>query len=264
MGPSSGDLAVARGLCDRLVAAGRGRVRRVVMIGSRARGTPRPDSDLDLVVIVEIPPGERPWANPEIAAERRRLQGEVGRPPLPTDLWVRTTDRFEECRSVVGGVESLVESEGVDLFSRPMDRAPIVRRPPEQVRIANTCGWLEDGVAALTRARTAGSRPGLRLGTAPVADEALFFAEKAVRCAINALFVKHQVLVSKQDSLEVVLARLRGLEPPLASLLEARLGDGGYSPGSAGVVVDAVAERLARDPELAKPVLSIRRRLGSA
>jgi predicted nucleotidyltransferase len=51
--PATDDVRKASELARRIVAAGRGRVRRVVMIGSRARGTPAKTSDLDLVVIVE-------------------------------------------------------------------------------------------------------------------------------------------------------------------------------------------------------------------
>lgn len=261
MGPSPADLAIARQFSERLVAAGQGRIRRVVMIGSRARGTPGPESDLDLVVLVEISAAARPWANPEISAERRPLQDTVGRPPVPTDLWVRTTAQFEESRRVIGGVESLVESEGVDLFSRPFYRAPIVRRPPEEVKLANTSGWLEDGVAALERALAAGSGAELHVGSTRVADARGYLVDKAIRAAINALFVKHQVLVSKQDSLELLLARLREVEPVLAGRLAVQLRDDATSVGVGREVIEGIAEWLGQDPQLARRVLPVRQRL---
>lgn len=104
------------------------------MIGSRARGSSTEHSDLDIVVVVELAKGARPWTTSDSHAERRRLQEAAGRPPVRTDLWVCTTELFEEGRHVVGGVESLVQAEGVDLYLRDYDRPPVVRRSPDQVR----------------------------------------------------------------------------------------------------------------------------------
>src|SRR5215210_476398 len=59
--PTEEDFRMAQLLGARVAKAGEGRVRRVVMIGSRATGYARADSDLDLVAIVELCPTARPW-----------------------------------------------------------------------------------------------------------------------------------------------------------------------------------------------------------
>lgn len=47
------DRRIAGELKERLLAAGGGHVRRIVVFGSRARGDAEPDSDLDLAVLVD-------------------------------------------------------------------------------------------------------------------------------------------------------------------------------------------------------------------
>src|SRR4051794_8887497 len=85
------DMEHAKLFAHQLVSAGAGRVRRVVLIGSRARGDARRDSDFDLAVIVEVSPEGRMWGPDDVAAERRRLQQVVGR---RADVLLTTTDQY--------------------------------------------------------------------------------------------------------------------------------------------------------------------------
>ena len=50
------DLGLARELAKRILTADRPRVRRIILFGSRARGDARPDSDLDLLVVIDHAP----------------------------------------------------------------------------------------------------------------------------------------------------------------------------------------------------------------
>lgn len=238
------DLAVAQAFAGRIVAAGQGRVRRVVMVGSRALGTARPDSDLDLVVLVELPPGARAWRISDCATERDRLQRVVGRPPLETDLWVRTTDQYEEARSVAGSVESLVDSEGVDVYARPFERAPRVRRTPAQVRREYTSGWITHALRAL---EAAGARDSA--GT----HERLAAARAAVERALHALLVSHGIRASKSGGAPAMLTSLDAVDPATASavrsLLEAKADD--PPAHTAAEVVKLVVARVGHDPALA-------------
>ncbi|HET6762249.1 MAG TPA: nucleotidyltransferase domain-containing protein [Longimicrobiaceae bacterium] len=183
-------------------------MQRVVMIGSRARGTPRPDSDLDLVVLVEPPAGSPSWGPAETVAERKRIQQQVPAPPVLADLWVRTTDQYAEARHVIGGVEILVDTEGLDLYSRPPERAPVVRRTPDQVRRELVSAWVDHALAALegTVAIEANRAP-----VRPVQGQPKTAAKAARICverATTALLVLHQIGAGKGGDLPPLIAQL--------------------------------------------------------
>jgi hypothetical protein len=62
MGPGARatDLAIAQELTRRILQALGGRVHRIILFGSRARGEARPDSDFDLLVVLrDLTPRER-------------------------------------------------------------------------------------------------------------------------------------------------------------------------------------------------------------
>ncbi|HEX2205156.1 MAG TPA: nucleotidyltransferase domain-containing protein, partial [Longimicrobium sp.] len=188
---------MATELAGRIAAAGRGRVRCVAMVGSRARGTAGPESDLDIVVLVEPEAGAAPWGPKEFRAERDRLRREVAAPPVRTDLWVRTPDRFEEARHVVGGVEWLVETEGVVVYRRAPDRPPVPRRTPEQVRRENVSAWVEHALLALDGTTARANASALAAGGASAGDSREA-ARAAVERAVNALLVAHGVAATKE------------------------------------------------------------------
>lgn len=214
-----------------------------------------------MVVVVEIPKDDPAWDLPENQRERDRLQQQVGRPPLRTDLWVRTTDQFEEARNVVGGIESLVETEGVVLYSRPLDRPPVVRRSPDMVRRANVRGWLEHALMALDRAVARAQGPAVVTGQPAAVPDAAHFAYKSIRCAINAVLVLHQIRSSKQEDLNVVLARVAGVEPGVADWLRSVLATDQHSIGTAYSVLNGVVRELSQDPPVARLLEPVLRRL---
>lgn len=260
MPPKPEDLAMAAELAGRIVAAGRGRVRRVAMVGSRALGTARPESDLDLVVLVELAAGAPPWGPKEFQAERGRLRREAGAPPVRTDLWVRTTDRFEEARRVVGGVEWLVETEGVEVYRRPLDRPPTVRRTPGQVRRENVSAWIEHAMLALEGATARGNAAALAAGGAPA--EARQAARAAVERAVNALLVSHQLRADKAGGVGEMLRRLETVEPAAAAELRSMGAESVDAALEAHRVLAAVVHRLSADPVTARYLAGPRERLG--
>jgi hypothetical protein len=201
-------MLIAQRLAMQIVAVGLGRVQRVVLIGSRARGTARPDSDLDLVVLVELPSDASPWGPADVIAERKRIQHRIPAPPVSADLWVRTTDRYAEARGVIGGVERLVDTEGVEVYSRPQQRAPVVRRTLDQVRRELVSTWVEHTLAALegTLAMESNRAPRPPVPGQPKSaqDAAHVCAERAA----NALLVLHQTGAGKGAELPPLVARL--------------------------------------------------------
>jgi hypothetical protein len=222
------------------------------MIGSRALGIARPDSDLDLVVLVELPAGARPWGPPERIAERNRIQKAVGVPPISTDLSVRTTDDYHEARGVVGGVEHLVDVEGVEVYMRPLNRRPTIRRTPHQMRRVHAGTWLTHAVDVLVEATAPPAigplRADARYSRATSIESAIAAASER---AVTALLVTHQLHSAKRDGVRAMLAQLHGVDSQTAGEILALLEDTGEPLATGRAILGVVAQRLRRDPAMA-------------
>jgi hypothetical protein len=263
MPASPRDVLLSQRLGLQIVDAGLGRVQRVVMIGSRALGTARADSDLDLVVLVELPAEARPWGPAEVIAERRRMQEQIGTPPVLTDLWVRTTDRYEEARGVIGGVERLVDTEGVTVYARPTQRPPVVRRSPDEVRREHVSAWVEHALAAYvgTLRMESGSAPPTPGQPKTAQDGARICAERAV----NALLVYHQREASKSAGVDGMLALLPESDHRRAIRWAQTGGRGGGSAsGCARRVMAGLLERMCEDRTMRNYVSAAEQRFRQA
>jgi len=87
------------------------RPRRIVMFGSRARGTQRADSDLDLMVEMST------TASP---AERiRKIDALFGLRTWPMDLVVYTPEEVEAQRHFRNSLVRVIEAEGKVLYEQP-------------------------------------------------------------------------------------------------------------------------------------------------
>jgi len=82
----------------------------IYAFGSQARGTPRTDSDVDLLVIVASSP--EPGYRRAQAAYRA-----VGLHRLPLDIVVLTRDEFEARRGLVASLPATVAREGRVLYA---------------------------------------------------------------------------------------------------------------------------------------------------
>lgn len=118
------------------------------MIGSRAVGCARAESDIDLVIVIELPADAAPWGGKEFAQSGRQLQAALGHTAVRPDLRVRTTDRFAEAKDVPGGVEWLAVRNGVSLFEAPCERVPRVRTSPHNVRRELVSSWMHHAASA--------------------------------------------------------------------------------------------------------------------
>jgi predicted nucleotidyltransferase len=85
--------------------------RRIVLFGSRARGTARPDSDVDLMVEMET--SARPV---ERARAVRRL---FGLRRWSMDVVVYTPAEAKRLRGIPGSLMSVIDSEGQTLYEQP-------------------------------------------------------------------------------------------------------------------------------------------------
>lgn len=260
--PTPQDRELAQTLAERLVRAGRGRVRTVALIGSRARGDATAESDFDLVVIVELDQNAIPWNGDAADAERNRLMSELGTTPRALDVTVRSVDQFEEARSVIGGVERLLDLEGVVLYSRQLDRAPSPQRSREQVRLALTRAWMQAAGGSIASALSAekarlagglefsgstGAGGAFEVRIRPVIDPKLtarHYLKRSVQQAITALCVMHQLETSKHHSLRTYVLPLLDEHAPRACQRLIRCDLECVSLATAVSVLDAVFPAL--------------------
>ena len=87
----------------------------VVMFGSRARGDARPDSDLDLLVIEDLPFSAQRTRQGELKRIRRALWDF----PIPVDVLVYSRDEIEEWRNSANHVIARSLREGFTVYERP-------------------------------------------------------------------------------------------------------------------------------------------------
>lgn len=84
---------------------------RIVLFGSRGRGTGAPDSDTDLLVVMDAPESKRRKAV-EIGTALHGIRG-------AKDIIVTTPGDFEWRKDVVGTIERPAAREGRLLYERP-------------------------------------------------------------------------------------------------------------------------------------------------
>ena len=84
----------------------------IYLFGSRARGDHQPDSDLDLLIVVSDPVGDRRRRESEL---RHVL---VGHRPI-VELWIIGRVEFEETKGIVGGLAYPATHEGYRIYAKP-------------------------------------------------------------------------------------------------------------------------------------------------
>ena len=102
------DRKIAEQLKERLLACDGTRITRVLLYGSRARGTATKGSDFDLLVVEKDPVAKRE----EIA----RLRQAIGDQHHLVDIWVMGEEEFEETKDVIGGLAYPAHKYGLVLY----------------------------------------------------------------------------------------------------------------------------------------------------
>lgn len=249
MPPTASDLKLAKDLASQIVTAGADRICRIVLVGSRAHGTARPNSDLDLVVLVEPPVGAKPWGTAECRAERDRIARQLSPPGVKVELWVRTTDQYEEARRIECSFEWRVEPEGVEIYRQTIQRRAAATRPVEIVRREHVFAWISHAVRALDAALDAERKEVIGSEAAsqfsPLASQ--FPARAAAIRAVTALLVLHRIHASKQDGLDAMLQRLALPDPHAAARIRSHLTHEALSAPTAHRIVQEVVYELSRD-----------------
>ena len=82
----------------------------ILLFGSAAHGETRSGSDVDLLVVMDLPDGVRPH---DQARELYRLfRGEL----IPLDITVRTPEHFRRARRLPGFVSNVAAEEGIRIY----------------------------------------------------------------------------------------------------------------------------------------------------
>ena len=181
---------------------------RIVLFGSRARGDHHPDSDYDLMVVLDEPP--EPWD--AVARTIHDIRTNV-------DVLVDTCERFERRRTDIGTLEFVVDREGRILYARaPMPELRQVREtpngPPESLQ-----EWI-------ARAENDFTIMELGLNRAPgVRDVIVFHAHQGVEKILKTALVGSRVPPPHTHNLTELLEQLpdelrnnRGLREACAGL----------------------------------------------
>jgi predicted nucleotidyltransferase len=239
---------VVQTLVRRLLLLDRGDFRRIIWFGSHPSGQASETSDVDLMALVE--PSTAAWGPKENIGERQRIESAIAGSSMRIDLWVRTTDQFEEARAVVGGLEYAADAHGEVVFSRPLKRTPRIRRSPHDIRVRNIGDWLELARRMLGRAvMLRWPRPGYEQPNQVRGSE--HYAHRAALAAIGAVFVARGIEPpSKKDDLSCWLTRLREIDERAARALERELTNSPVTPTVAHGVMRTVVTHLALDRQL--------------
>ncbi len=82
--------------------------RRIILFGSYAGGRPGPDSDLDLLIVMEVEGSTRQKANEidMLLADRN----------IPMDFIVLTPEQYERQRNIAGSIVRQVDREGKVIY----------------------------------------------------------------------------------------------------------------------------------------------------
>jgi HEPN domain-containing protein/predicted nucleotidyltransferase len=181
---------------------------RIVLFGSRARGDHRPESDYDLMVVLDQPPDPRDI----VARAVHDILHNV-------DVLVDTREQFEHRRTDVGTLEYAVDQEGQILYARSAE--PI----PRQVREASN-DIPESVQEWIARAQTDFTM--MQLGfdhAAGVNDAIVFHAHQGVEKTLKAALVARLVppprthrLIELLQSLPDEVRRERGVLEACAGL----------------------------------------------
>ena len=84
----------------------------IYLFGSRARGNHEPDSDLDLLIVVPDPVGDRRQRQSEMQ------HALVGNRPI-VEPWIMGRLEFEETKNVVGGLAYPATHDGRLVYAKP-------------------------------------------------------------------------------------------------------------------------------------------------
>jgi len=170
----------------------------VILFGSRARGTARPDSDMDLVVVLRagtVPPDERgllAW---------KAVRGDFEHPGVIADVFPYTPEELRQSLARGSTVVRDALAEGVLLYPHRGGRSRYAELAKEWSRLAAVQEWLQYAEDALDDAEALLSRDH------PVWRNVAYLAHQAAEKALKALILHLSgPLHRTHDIMELMLA----------------------------------------------------------
>jgi HEPN domain-containing protein/predicted nucleotidyltransferase len=165
---------------------------RVVLFGSRARGDHEPDSDYDLIVVLDTPLERRERDRPI----RDALRGAGHH----VDVIVYTPAEFERSRHDVGALAYAGETEGQLLYDRTPSRWPRHVREEPRGTPESLAAWVtraESDFAAMADIAAGSQSP----------DAISFHAHQAAEKFLKAALIQHHIPPSRTHLLSELLGR---------------------------------------------------------
>jgi hypothetical protein len=138
---------------------------------------------------------------------------------------------------VIGGVEHLIDLEGFDLHSEPLEHPPTIRRSVAQVRRQHAGTWITHAAAVLDEA-----------AHSPATNSLASASHTSAMRSITALLVTHQLHSSKRDGIPCMIQQLSQVDASSAAELRAALETRDPPFERANVVLRLAVGRLAVDP----------------
>src|SRR5690606_21910070 len=188
-----GEWAALQTLLDRALAAADPPITRALLFGSKARGDFDEDSDIDLLLICDLPPEERDEAGRILARDARIVSRETG---LRIETWTVTTADLEVGARTPMLVDAI--ADGITLWPHP---APPLRITftPSDARFCVRCllDWVDAGGDVVRRALADGRR----------AEAAQRARDDITRLAAAALLLDGETRHRRVGSLRLFAAR---------------------------------------------------------
>ncbi len=183
------------------------RPQRVVLFGSRARGEAGPDSDIDLMVIVDddTPADKLTY---EARAEAHRSCTE------PADIFPIRAATFERNRTIIGTLSAEAEADGIVVYGPPLE-PPKMRTPDPRARWEAVERWL---AVAERDQRTVLA---CLADNPPLLESAAFHCQQAVEKLLKGFLVLARKRSRKTHSLWELGALAQASFPDIAELVAA-------------------------------------------
>jgi HEPN domain-containing protein len=186
------------------------RPQRVILFGSTARGEAGPDSDIDLLVVVDDDaPAEKLTLKAGFEAHRFYTKA--------ADVFPMSAAAFERNRTIIGTLAAEAAADGIVVYGPPME-PPSMRTPDPNARWAAVERWL--AVAERDR-RTALA---CLADEPPLRESAAFHCQQAVEKLLKGFLVLAPKRSRKTHSLAELGAMAEASFPDIAEFVAAAKG----------------------------------------